>query len=67
MYGSRRLDMGNSGAGAFRDPDNLAVALEASIHEYPVKATDRSRDVAPLQKARAAVDTDYRRREVTMR
>ena len=46
---------------AFDDPDNLAVALEASIHELRIKATDLSRDVTPLQEAREAVETELNR------
>ncbi len=46
---------------AFDDPDNLALALEASIHELRIKATDLSRDVTPLQEARKAVETELSR------
>ena len=46
---------------AFDDPDNLAVALEASIHELRFKTADLSRDVAPLQKVQEAVETELNR------
>ncbi len=46
---------------ALRDPDNLAVALEASIHELRINASDLSRDVTPLQEAREAVETELNR------
>ena len=46
---------------AFDDPDNLAVALEASIHELRNKAADLSRDVTPLREAREAVETELTR------
>ncbi len=46
---------------AFHDPDNLAVALEASIHELRIKAADLSRDVTPLQEAQEAVETELSR------
>ena len=46
---------------AFDDPDNLAVALEASLHDLRTRAKDLSRDITPLQEASEAVDTELSR------